>query len=132
MGKHWPWRRLQGTSPLQTVKSPLLSPCDAYALVGGLANSDELVTRLRDHSTQPVSRLARWIVAREVLHFHWHCEFYFPLFQFKLADMSLRPEVCNVIAELSGAFDDAGLTGWFALRIAGVQAVAGVEARIGD
>jgi hypothetical protein len=113
-GKRWLWRMPQSDSALQALESPPLSPCDAYALVGGLANSDELVRRLREHSTQPISRLARWIVAREVLHFRWHCESYFPLFQFRLSDMSLRPEVCDVMAELSGAFDDAAMARWFA------------------
>ncbi len=37
-----------------------------------------------------------------------------PLFQFDLADMSLRPAAASVIGELSGAFDELDLAAWFA------------------
>ena len=81
---------------------------------GGLASADQMVRLLRANDLdQPLSRLARWIVAREVVSYEWKGETWLPLFQFNRVEMSLRPEVGAVIRELSGVFDDWDLASWF-------------------
>ena len=86
----------------------------AFSASGGVARSVEMVNLLRQHCDQPISVLARWIVARELVSFSWHVETFVPLFQFHAEDMSLRSEVRAVIAELSDEFDDQEVACWFA------------------
>ena len=85
----------------------------AYAQHGGLASADEVAHRLRLRSEQPISVLARWIVARKIVNLRWQSQTLIPLFQFDLQDMSLRSGAVNAIAELTGAFDDWELALWF-------------------
>lgn len=80
---------------------------------GGIVGSDEFSARVRAHINQPISQVARWIVAREVVQFWWGGETQFPLFQFDLTRMTLRPEVRRVVAELADAFDDLEVAEWF-------------------
>jgi acyl-CoA synthetase (AMP-forming)/AMP-acid ligase II len=86
----------------------------AYRRAGGLVSSDEVALLLRRRTAQPISLLARWIVARNVVSFEWQLQTLVPLFQFDLSDMSLRCGTAEVIEELSGAFDDWDLARWFA------------------
>ena len=100
---------------LQTRKDiQLATMYRAYSRSGGLCTGDELALRLRVHSAQPISLLARWIVSREVISFQLHLQTMLPLFQFDLAEMVVRPEVSAIIGELSGVFDDWDLALWFA------------------
>jgi hypothetical protein len=84
-----------------------------YLCRGGLARGDELLNLVRTHCDQPISRVARWIVGREVLQYRSGLDAAFPLFQFDVADMSIRPAVRQVIGELSGVLDDGELAQWF-------------------
>jgi hypothetical protein len=90
-----------------------LAMLDAYRRKGGLVSCDEAAMLLRRHHDQPISVLARWIVARKLVSFVWQSETLVPLFQFELADMSLRAAASDVVAELAGAFDDLELAAWF-------------------
>lgn len=86
----------------------------AYRATGGLANGDEVARLLRKRSEQPISMLARWIVDRSVVSIVWQSQTLLPLFQFDLADMSLRSGTSAVIRELVDAFDDWEIAHWFA------------------
>ena len=81
---------------------------------GGIVSADEVVLMLRNcGSNQPLSKLARWIVARDVMSFEWRATTWLPLFQFERGDMSLRPGVSAVVCELSDVFDVWELMAWF-------------------
>ena len=85
-----------------------------YRRSGGIATAAEVVGMMRDSDgTQPLSRLAKWIVAREVVSFEWQATTWLPLFQFEPTGLSVRPEVEAVIRELSDVFDDWELACWF-------------------
>jgi hypothetical protein len=86
-----------------------------YQRMGGLVSCDQAAMLLGRHREQPISLLARWIVARAVVSFVWQSETLVPLFQFELADMTLRQGASEVIAELAGAFDELDLATWFTL-----------------
>jgi hypothetical protein len=87
----------------------------AYRQYGGLASADEVVNMLSErHHAQSLSRVARWLVARDVVSFEWKSRTWLPLFQFELHTMALRPEVTLVVRELSGVFDGWELASWFA------------------
>lgn len=88
----------------------------AFRLQDGLAASGHVLNLLRrEGSDQPISRLARWIVAREVVNFIWQSDRMIPLFQFELSTMTLRPHVTAVARELRDVFDDWHLALWFSL-----------------
>jgi hypothetical protein len=113
-------RRARPAAPVPTVRwrQPPAAPehlamLDAYRKTGGLVSCDEAAMLLRRHHEQPISVLARWIVARKVVSFAWQSETLVPLFQFDLSDMSLRAAASDVITELAGAFDDLELAAWF-------------------
>jgi hypothetical protein len=86
----------------------------AYGQHGGMASAEDVVNMLshRNHA-QPLSRVARWLVDRDVVSFDWQGTTWLPLFQFEQGAMTLRLEVTAVIRELSGVFDGWELAGWF-------------------
>ena len=108
--------------PLRRVEPAPLRPADeaaldalheAYRESGGLLGGEEMAARLRAHADQPLSLLARWIVSGEVLSIDWRSQMLIPLFQFDPATMTIRPEVADLMAELSPAFDGWELAAWF-------------------
>ena len=105
--------RLQRTSPDGPRARQFAAMRTATRRHGGIAHSDVVLLLLRGHAPQPLSRLARWIVAREVVSFEWESTTWLPLFQFDLRDMSVRPDVAAVTCELRDVFDDWELMGWF-------------------
>ena len=80
---------------------------------GGLITGDDLTLLLRTRSDQPISIIARWIVARKIMSFTWREQTLIPLFQFNLRDVSLRTSVMNAADELRTVFDDWELVRWF-------------------
>jgi hypothetical protein len=86
----------------------------AFDLAGGFETGDEVALRLRGHSAQPISMLARWIVNREVISFQSHLQTMLPLFQFDPATMTMQPKVSAIIGELRDVFNDWELALWFA------------------
>ncbi len=86
----------------------------AYARTGGLVYGDEMACLLRPHADQPVSVVARWIVARTIVNFEWRSQTFIPLFQFTRADLSLDAASAIAVKELGTVFDDWELALWFA------------------
>jgi hypothetical protein len=86
---------------------------------------------LRQCSDQPLSRLARWIVARDVVSFKCEGTTWLPLFQFDEAALSVLPAVTAVIQELADVFDDWELAAWFALPNNWLRGRAPVDALAG-
>jgi hypothetical protein len=96
------------------TQSRMAAMVQAYERTGGLMRSEEVLFLLRRHSSQALSRLARWIVDQRAVTFEWQADRLVPMFQFDLADMSIRPEAAAVLAELAGVFADWELATWFA------------------
>jgi hypothetical protein len=87
----------------------------AYRNSGGIASDADVVSMLRKCSDQPISQLARWIVARDVVSFECEGTNWLPLFQFEREAPTVRPAVTAVVRELVEVFDDWELANWFAL-----------------
>jgi hypothetical protein len=87
--------------------------CNAFRSQGGLADEDEMLVMLSAQTSQPISRLARWIVDRSVVCFQSCGRAHVPLFQFDLDTLTLRPAVGAVMSELVDVFDDRELAEWF-------------------
>jgi hypothetical protein len=104
----------------------------AFRETGGLVRGDEVAELLAQRGAGDVSRLARWIVSREVIAFDWRGELWVPLFQFDLADMSLRAEVRQVARALESSLDGWGIAVWFSAANARLDQRAPVEVVVDD
>jgi hypothetical protein len=110
----WPWGcRVKDAEFAAMVR--------AYHRNGGVADAEYITQLLRKRTLQPISTLARWIVARHVVSFVWRSQTLLPLFQFDLSDMSLNASASAAAHELSGAYDDWGVASWFARPNPGLQ-----------
>lgn len=118
---------------LQTVKDREYREMQqAFRAGGGLANSDEVTRLLGVRTEQPISVLARWIVAHEVVSFEWNSRTMLPLFQFDLPAMTLRPEVAVVIRELAHVLSDWEIGLWFARPNAWLGDAAPIDSLASD
>ena len=86
----------------------------AFGRHGGLLRGDELALRMREVLDQPISWLARRIVARDVIAIDWHSEMLLPMFQFDPSTFALRRGCPEVMAELRDLMDDWNIAHWFA------------------
>ncbi len=99
-----------GIDALDGRFTALLSDCRPS---GGLARDDEIAARVTARHPGGFVWLARHIASRELLFFGWRDALWFPVFQFDRTDMSLRPGVKRVAAELAGWTDDWERVQWF-------------------
>jgi len=118
--------------PSSGTQSRTAAMVQVYERTGGLMRSEEVLFLLRRRSSQALSLLARWIVDQRVVNFEWQTDRLVPMFQFDLADMSIRPEAAAVLAELAGSFDDWDLASWFAEPNAWLQGRTPVDALQAD
>ena len=88
----------------------------AYGSTGGLARGDDLARWLEDLQPGAFSHLARRILSGEIFAFRWHDEYWVPRFQLDPIDLSVKPVLRRVLAELAGVFDGWTLATWFAAR----------------
>lgn len=84
----------------------------AYQAKGGFARGDDLARLLEDRGRGDFTRLARLIVGREVFGFEWRHTLWIPMFQFT-ADLTLKPGLKEVLAELASEYDGQRLAAWF-------------------
>ena len=87
-----------------------------YRATGGMARGDDLARLLEDMRCGDVSTLARLIASGQVFGFDWHGSFWVPMFQFELRDLTVRPSVRQVQAELAKVFDGWTIAVWFSQR----------------
>lgn len=84
-----------------------------YRSAGGLARDSEIAPRVGNRHPLGITSLLRRVARRELVFFYWHDTLWFPIFQFNWADMSIRPDVARVTAELTDWTDDWERTDWF-------------------
>ena len=87
----------------------------AYARHGGMLRSDEAVRQMRELWDQPISVLAKWIVARTMITIDWRREVLIPMFQIDLCEGRLRPGCAEIIRELRDVMDDWEIARWFSV-----------------
>jgi len=84
----------------------------AYQARGGFARGDDLARLLEDRGCGDFASLARLIVAGEVFGFEWRHAFWIPMFQLA-DDLSVKPGLKAVLAELASEYDGERLAAWF-------------------
>ena len=87
---------------------------DAFRATGGLARADEIAAVLRGRQPDHQNVLARWIAAHEVVYLQWGGDYWLPLFQFRRGEMTPKPWVRRVLAQLGSVFDAWEVALWFA------------------
>ncbi len=103
------------TANRELTQSDALEPIrQAYSRQGGLLSGEEVSLLMRRHCDQPMSQLARWIVDLNIVSLDSQGQIWIPLFQFDQADMTIKPAVAAVLAELSPLLDGHELAVWFA------------------
>lgn len=88
----------------------------AYRGTGGVARGDDLARLLEDRGRGGSASLAGLIDGGAVFGFDWRRDFWIPMFQFELRDLSLKTAPHEVLAELAAEFDGWNLAAWFAQR----------------
>lgn len=104
----------RGLAPMAAPEAEFAELCRGLQASGGLVAADQLAAMMRHGSAQPLSRLARWIVSRQVVTVPWRSQTLLPLFQFGECGACLRPGLPAVMTELTHVFDDRELALWFA------------------
>ena len=96
---------------------------------GGLIESDEVASQLRRRGeSKPLSRVAHWIVDRDVVSLVWSTRILLPRFQFDEQTMTPRQDAMRVVHELRDVFDDIALADWFASPNSWLDGAAPAEA----
>jgi hypothetical protein len=85
---------------------------DAFSQQGGVLGCAEVSELMRSFVDQPVSRLARWIVSREIVTIVHRSALFLPMFQFDRG-MDLQPQCREAVIELSGELLNAEIAWWF-------------------
>jgi hypothetical protein len=103
----------------------------AYRAHGGIVSADEVMLLLRRRGCeQPFSRLARWILARNVVSLEWQGATWLPLFQFD-ASVCVRPEAQAATLELADVLDEWELLTWFVAPSVWLDGSTPIEALAG-
>lgn len=84
-----------------------------YETAGGLTTGDHLAWLLSERVEQPISVVARWIVAQRVVCWKTKGQMLLPWFQFDRSPMAPRQEVVAVVDALHEWLDDGGIAMWF-------------------
>lgn len=85
-----------------------------FELHGGILAGDAVADLMRSFVDQPMSKLARWIVSREIVTIVRRSALLVPMFQFDRRLMELRPRCREAVLELSDVMGDVDLARWFA------------------
>ncbi len=80
---------------------------------GGLLDGDELAGTQRPDIAQPISHIARLIVARRIVSLDYGTRRLVPLFQFQPGELAVRPEFTRIRSELVDVLDDGEVAHWF-------------------
>ena len=84
-----------------------------YSRSGGVLSGQEVSLLMRRHCDQPVSQLARWIVNSNIISFDHQGQTWIPLFQFDQEQMTIKPAVSALLAELAPRINGNELAVWF-------------------
>lgn len=95
---------------LSAREATLCSTLEAY---GGVITGDGLSHLMAGRVEQPISTVARLLVARKVVFFQAHGQTLIPMFQFHVPDYVVRTTVRSILVELTDAFDDIEIAEWF-------------------
>lgn len=92
---------------------PFFAVQEALRGKGGLARADDLARLLEDCRHVDFIGLAKLMVSGAIFSVEWGGTHWIPMFQFNLADLTVKPAAQSVLNELSTTFDGWALVEWF-------------------
>ena len=92
---------------------PFFAVQEALRGKGGLARADDLARLLEDCRHVDFVGLAKLMMSGAIFSFEWGGAHWIPMFQFNLADLSVKPAAQSVLTELNMTFDGWALAEWF-------------------
>ena len=92
---------------------PFFAVQEAFRGKGGLARADDLARLLEDCRHVDFIGLAKLMVSGAIFSFEWGGAHWVPMFQFNLADLTVKPAARSVVTELNTTFDGWSLAEWF-------------------
>ena len=92
---------------------PFFAVQEAFRGKGGLARADDLARLLEDCRHVDFIGLAKLMVSGAIFSFEWGGAHWIPMFQFNLADLTVKPAARSVVTELNTIFDGWSLAEWF-------------------
>lgn len=88
----------------------------AFRATGGTARGDDLARLLVEHQCGDFVSLARCLAAGKLFCFQWRGCTWIPMFQFELADLSIKSSPHRVRDELPARFSGWAQAAWFARK----------------
>ena len=92
---------------------PFFAVQEALRGKGGLARADDLARLLEDCRHVDFIGLAKLMVSGAIFSVEWGGTQWIPMFQFNLADLTVKPAARSVLTELNTTFDGWALAEWF-------------------
>ncbi|MBS0447041.1 MAG: hypothetical protein JSR59_13950 [Proteobacteria bacterium] len=108
-----PHAALPGMPPADDGGDDYAQAAAVFSRTGGLATCDQVACLMRDRCSQPVSRLAHWIVGGALVSFERLGQRFIPMFQFDPEAMTLREGVDELVRTLSATRDEWHTALWF-------------------
>jgi hypothetical protein len=106
---------LERCGPHRPADRQFLAMRQAFQSSGGLARGDDLARLLEHQGHGDSASLAQLIVSRQVFGIAWQGDFWVPMCQFDLRDLSLKDWPRQLLAETAEACDDGSLAAWLVL-----------------
>ena len=98
---------------LRQADTEFVQMLDGFRASGGLARLQEVAQRCERCGGPDIATISACLARREIICFEWQSQFWMPLFQFDLLDMTIRPQLQPIVAELSCIYTSWDLAFWF-------------------
>lgn len=98
---------------LRQADTEFVQMLDGFRASGGLARLQEVADRCERRGGPDIATLAACLARKEIICFEWQSQLWLPLFQFNPLDMTIRPQIQPVVAELSCIYGPWDLAYWF-------------------
>ena len=98
---------------LRQADKEFVQMLDGFRSSGGLARLREVAELCACRGGADISVLSASLARKEIICVEWQSEGWLPLFQFDPVNMSIRPQIEPVVAELSCIYAPWDLAFWF-------------------
>ncbi len=98
---------------LRQTDTEFVQMLDGFRASGGLARLQEVADRCERRGGPDIPTLSACLARKEIICFEWQSQLWMPLFQFNPLDMTIRPQIQPVVAELSCIYGRWDLAYWF-------------------
>lgn len=98
---------------LRQADKEFVQMLNGFRSSGGLARLQEVAELCAHRGGSDIAVLSACIARKEIICVEWQSQGWLPLFQFNPLDMTIRPQIEPVVAELSCIYSPWDLAFWF-------------------